>query len=600
MSRNYRHHVDNSRRRKYTDEQLNNALTTVKSGKMSIRKAVHKFQVPRSTIQDYLKKTNAANEPIPKLGRKKALTDIEEKVLVDILSTCAKWGFPFKVIDVRKFVKDYLDSIAKKVPQFADNLPGEEWGRSFMKRHRELSDRFAENIKRSRAEVTPEELTRYFDELKITLDSVDKSCIVNYDETNFVDDPGRTKYIFNRGGRADNVLDHSKTATSVMFAVAANGKLLKPYVVYKSKNLYNTWILGGPTGTAYNRCPSGWFTENLFEDWFDHVPMPYFRRFEGAKILIGDNLCSHVSFKVIKKCIDNNIRFVLFVPNSTHLCQPLDVGVFRSIKAKWRGTLQRWKLKHRGIMQKHDFPELLKTALEKTVNMKQNIVSSFRGTGIHPWDPEQVLKRLPRQETEADIVTKMLTPLVSFLKKYRFPETDQPKKGRKRKITTPAGRAITLADFGDENKEDSSSENDGEGIDNEEVASSSSSQEETDEEEVSNSSSSQEEGDDKEEKDSSSEEEDNQDDIIPTVDGFFAVKFHTEHENHCKVYIGKVQEIDGDQITLQFLRRQTNYFVYPLIDDVDTVRRNALIKKMSICSVRRGKHVFYESIDGML
>lgn len=43
-----------------------------------------------------------------------------------------------------------------------------------------------------------------------------------------------------------------KSYISVMFCASATGTLLAPYVVYKSKRLYQEWCLGGPVGTGYN------------------------------------------------------------------------------------------------------------------------------------------------------------------------------------------------------------------------------------------------------------------------------------------------------------------------------------------------------------
>jgi hypothetical protein len=67
-----------------------------------------------------------------------------------------------------------------------------------------------------------------------------------------------------------------------------------------------------------------------------------------SKVLIGDNLASHISINVINACTNNNIRFVLLPPNSTHLTQPLDLCCFRPIKAAWRRILKKWKTKQRG------------------------------------------------------------------------------------------------------------------------------------------------------------------------------------------------------------------------------------------------------------
>lgn len=67
----------------------------------------------------------------------------------------------------------------------------------FLKRQPKLSDRMAEHIKRARAGVTEETISRYFENLKVSLQGVPKCNIVNYDETAFVDDVGVQKVCTN-------------------------------------------------------------------------------------------------------------------------------------------------------------------------------------------------------------------------------------------------------------------------------------------------------------------------------------------------------------------------------------------------------------------
>ena len=47
------------------------------------------------------------------------------------------------------------------------------------------------NIKPARAAVTAEEIQNYFDNLKKTIIGVDFRFVINYDETNLQDDPGK-------------------------------------------------------------------------------------------------------------------------------------------------------------------------------------------------------------------------------------------------------------------------------------------------------------------------------------------------------------------------------------------------------------------------
>ena len=56
---------------------------------------------------------------------------------------------------------------------------------------------------------------------------------------------------------------------------------------------------------------------------------------KGKFTLIGDNLGSHFSKAVIDKCLEENIYFLCLLPNTTHLCQSLDVAVFRPAKSQW-------------------------------------------------------------------------------------------------------------------------------------------------------------------------------------------------------------------------------------------------------------------------
>jgi hypothetical protein len=98
-------------------------------------------------------------------------------------------------------------------------------------------------------------------------------------------------------------MDSTKSATSVMFSVDAAGSMLPLYIVYKSTQLWDSWTTGGPEKCRYNRTPSGWFDQSIFEDWFIPLVIPHFRRLEGNKVVIGDNLASHMSMKIIMNII---------------------------------------------------------------------------------------------------------------------------------------------------------------------------------------------------------------------------------------------------------------------------------------------------------
>ncbi|KAB0790890.1 hypothetical protein PPYR_03747 [Photinus pyralis] len=122
-------------------------------------------------------------------------------MIADGITKFCEWGFPITRGDIR----------------LLDKFPGPEWFYKFLQRQNILTERFAQNIKRCRANISKEIITEYFQNLEESLDGVEPTHIVNYDETNLTDDPGSK--------RVERIMDVSKSSTSVMMAITAAGHL---------------------------------------------------------------------------------------------------------------------------------------------------------------------------------------------------------------------------------------------------------------------------------------------------------------------------------------------------------------------------------------
>lgn len=380
---------------------------------------------------------------------------------------CAEWGFPLDRLDLRLLVKGYLDRRGKKIKRFGtSNMPGKEWAHSFLTRHKDvLAVRMCQNIKRCRAAVSKETINQYFDNLT-SLEGIPLSHIVNYDETNLTDDPGRRKIITKRGVRyPERIINSTKTSISIMFAACADGTLLPPYTVYKSKHLHESWRIGGPKGARFNRSSSGWFDSLCFDDWIKSIALPYFNKLSGPKVLIGDNLSSHLSTESIKLCKENNVRFVFLPSNSTHLTQPLDVAFFRPLKIHWKNIFEQWKKtegKNECALPKDRFPRLLKLLwLKIQENGSENVVADFNKCGIAPLNRQRVLDMLPTEnivnQTDPNIETSLSTSLQDFLKDMR-PSDQNTKRKMRKKINVQPGKSVETISSEDEiNELDTSS-----------------------------------------------------------------------------------------------------------------------------------------------
>ncbi|KAG5866651.1 hypothetical protein JTB14_008316 [Gonioctena quinquepunctata] len=152
------------------------------------------------------------------------------------------------------------------------------------------------------------------------------------------------------------------------------------------------------------------------------------------------------------------------------------------MKGAWRETLTDFKLQNLRLstVPKDMFSSLLKKSLNKmdTVTarvvkpnennqiqfetsklesaIKRNLINSFRSTGIHPADREQVFKKLPPEQV-ADPTPIVENALTGVLNEQRFGDAVPPQRKRTRLEVQP-GCSISTAAYGQESDDDEDGE----------------------------------------------------------------------------------------------------------------------------------------------
>ena len=413
----------------YTQEALEAALHAVNNANMTISAAAKQFEVPRKTLSDKLSGSHPR-----KTGGQPVFSAAEEHEIANTVQVAADWGFPMSAIDLRLLIKSILDTKGIQERRFKANTPGIDFVKSFARRNN-MVFRVARNIKGARAKISPQDIHAYLAKVEPLIENVPPSNIFNYDETNITDNPGAKVILTRRGTRRiENIKDHSKIAISLMVCGAADGTMLSPMVVYKAKNIYENWKKGGPRGTVYDCTASGWFDMQTFERWFTSLFLPHANQLPGKKVLLGDNLASHFSPKVIRLCREHQIHFISLIPNATHLLQPLDVAVFKGLKVRWRRILDKWRMEsqRKGVIPKEIFPQLLNSLWDQSSQaFHESLQSGFRACGYVPFRPEEVTKRLP-DPGNPSIGRELDSALIELLKERRGETTTtRPKRGKK-------------------------------------------------------------------------------------------------------------------------------------------------------------------------
>ena len=137
-----------------------------------------------------------------------------------------------------------------------------------------------------------------------------------------------------------------------------------------------------------------------------------------------------------------------FPPNSTHLCQPLDVAFFRPIKIKWHHILTAWKSgggRRSATISKDKFLELLTTLLDSLKESQSaNLISGFRTTGLCPLNKEEVLRKLPHSDNGNDPNDSVSGAFVTYLKEVRYGDESEPttKRTRRKVVGVEPGQSI--------------------------------------------------------------------------------------------------------------------------------------------------------------
>ena len=141
----------------------------------------------------------------------------------------------------------------------------------------------------------------------------------------------------------------SKVRLTGLAATNANGEKLPMFIIGKSKSpryLKNLKQLP----CCYRRQKKSWMDSDLFEEWVRELD----RKFEQQNrkvVLIIDNCPAHPAIGGLKA-----IHLCFLPHNTTAVTQPMDQGVIRSLKAKYRSRLIKLIIK--AIDSNKDIPKI--------------------------------------------------------------------------------------------------------------------------------------------------------------------------------------------------------------------------------------------------
>lgn len=170
-----------------------------------------------------------------------------------------------------------------------------------------------------------------------------------------------------------------------------------------------------PKDWAIGCSDSGWMTAETFFEYVTNVFHPWLvtNNIKFPVILYLDGHASHLSYPLTKFCRENKIELIALYPNATHILQPMDVAMFRPLKAAWSHEVRDWRMEHNGeSLKRENFAPLLDKSLN-TLNTSEILKNGFKSTGLQPFCPDAINYKKYFESSEIDKTAETVSSIDS-------------------------------------------------------------------------------------------------------------------------------------------------------------------------------------------
>ena len=369
-------------------ESMTAALRDVEDGTKGLREAARTYNVPVETLR---RRAVGLVSLECRSGPSTVLTREEEEALMNYCIKMSEMGFGLSREDVMRTAFTIAERSGRPHP-FSDGMAGRGWMDGFMRRFPNLTLRSPHPLSFARAKACTDEAIKSFFEkiggLYARLNLLSKPMqVYNSDETgiSIVHKPGRV--VTEMGKKkvwAVTSGERGKTHT-VITCVSASGQAIPPMMIYPRIRMSEGLKKDAVPGTLFACSKTGWVNQELYLEWFRFFisSIPASR----PVLLIEDGHSSHISLEVIKLAQENDIHLLCLPSHTSHLLQPLDVGVFKSLKSFFSKACKQFMASNPGcVVRSENLASLLAVAWPQSVT-PVNIMSGFRKCGIHPLNP---------------------------------------------------------------------------------------------------------------------------------------------------------------------------------------------------------------------
>ena len=195
-----------------------------------------------------------------------------------------------------------------------------------------------------------------------------------------------------------------RTMVTAVECISGDGRALLPLIIWPASTHRSNWTTYPTPGWHYAHSEKGYNDSKISLEWLTRVFDPQTRERANGKprVLICDGFGTHETLEILEFCLANNITLCRLTSHTSHKLQPCDVGPFAPLKTAYRDEVERLNRGRVDKVGKEHFTYLYSPARD-TALTKRNIRVGWTATGLFPFNPERVLKHIPKPSVKLAI-----------------------------------------------------------------------------------------------------------------------------------------------------------------------------------------------------
>ena len=292
-------------------------------------------------------------------------------------------------------------------PDTPPPIVGPAWTTRFLERYSEFHVRKQKSLDSNRKRAHhPDDLYNWFLQYKSLRDEkgIQDGDQYNFDETGFRIGIGRDQWVVTLDPNRQCYLPSSNNRELVTSceAISGDGEVLPPMLILPGALHLEDWYTNTNLDDDYLLAVSetGYSNDLLSLEWLQHFDKFSARRQIGVyRLLLLDGHGSHCTKEFIDYCDEKKIIPFCLPPHSTHLLQPLDVVVFQPLKHYHTEAIELATRTGCSDFNKIEFLSAI-SSIRQQAFKRTTILSSFRKTGLIPFNPDVVLSQLREYSSE--------------------------------------------------------------------------------------------------------------------------------------------------------------------------------------------------------